>query len=343
MLWPFLFLTTLGSVAAKTAVPSTPSPSPSVSPGSVPNEQVLRAQIFLDASAFKPGVIDGSWGEFTRKALLRYEKAHGRTPGNDGADPPSQFDLPFDRSRPLLTPYQISPDDQQFIGPAPESVAARAQLKQLQYGSYLEFVAEKFHVRRDLLRALNPGYDWNQAKPGDSLTVPNIALPFSVEEAIKEKTKVEAAEKNDTLRTESDKPTQDQFEIQISVTEKVLELYQAGKLVGSYPITPGSESLPAPKGDWYVKGIVWMPTFRWDEAMLQHGERGSHAYHLPPGPNSPVGIVWMDLNHKGTGIHGTEAPETIGYTTSHGCVRLSNWDALDLGRKVLPGVHVKIR
>jgi lipoprotein-anchoring transpeptidase ErfK/SrfK len=77
--------------------------------------------------------------------------------------------------------------------------------------------------------------------------------------------------------------------------------------------------------------------------MLQHGQQSSHAYHLPPGPNNPVGIVWMDLNHKGTGIHGTEAPETIGYTTSHGCIRLSNWNALELGRKVLPGVHVTIR
>jgi lipoprotein-anchoring transpeptidase ErfK/SrfK len=86
-----------------------------------------------------------------------------------------------------------------------------------------------------------------------------------------------------------------------------------------------------------------MPTFRWDEAMLQHDKRSSNAIELPPGPNNPVGILWMELSHKGSGIHDTEAPETIGRTTSHGCIRLSNWNALDLGKKVLPGVHVTIQ
>ncbi len=86
-----------------------------------------------------------------------------------------------------------------------------------------------------------------------------------------------------------------------------------------------------------------MPAFRWDEAMLHHDERSKDFFNLPPGPNNPVGILWMELNHKGSGIHGTEVPETIGRTTSHGCIRLSNWDALDLGKKVLPGIHVTIR
>ena len=122
----------------------------------------------------------------------------------------------------------------------------------------------------------------------------------------------------------------------MSVADKILELKQNGKLVGSYPITPGSKSLPAPVGDWFVRGFSWMPTFRWDEAMLQHDERSSNAIELPPGPNNPVGILWMELSHKGSGIHGTEAPETIGRTTSHGCIRLSNWNALDLGKKSCP-------
>ncbi|MDQ6735506.1 MAG: L,D-transpeptidase, partial [Nitrospirota bacterium] len=134
-----------------------------------------------------------------------------------------------------------------------------------------------------------------------------------------------------------------QFSISVSVPEKILELKQNGKLVGSYPITPGSKSLPAPIGEWFVKGFAWMPTFRWDEAILHGTERSNDFFQLPSGPNDPVGILWMELNHKGSGIHGTEAPETIGRTTSHGCIRLSNWNALDLGKKVLPGVHVTIR
>jgi lipoprotein-anchoring transpeptidase ErfK/SrfK len=335
------FCLTIPPIAAASPNPHSASPSPS--PGATWNEQVLRVQIFLDASNFKPGAIDGRWGEFTRKALLRYDKTHGRAPQNYGDNPPAQFNLPFDSSRPSVITYRILPNDADLIGPAPESVAARAKLDRLNYGSFLELVAEKFHARRDLLRTLNPGYDWNRAQPGDAVKVPNVAEPFEVADAIKQKQNSEDAEKNGSVRTESDKPKEEQFQIRISVADKILELEQSGKLVGSYPITPGSDSLPAPKGEWFVKGIVWMPTFRWDEAMLQHGERSSHAYELPPGPNSPVGIVWMDLNHKGSGIHGTEAPETIGYTTSHGCIRLSNWNALDLGRKVLPGVHVRIR
>ena len=123
----------------------------------------------------------------------------------------------------------------------------------------------------------------------------------------------------------------------------MLELSQDGKLVGSYPITAGSESLPAPEGKWFVKGMAWMPTFRWDKAMLQKGERSDNACELPPGPNNPVGILWMQLNRDGIGFHGTDDPETIGRASSHGCIRLANWDALDLAKKVLPGVKVTIR
>ncbi len=174
------------------------------------------------------------------------------------------------------------------------------------------------------------------------MKVPNVAAPFDVQEAIDLKEKTEKAEKANELTTEDKKPPNEQFSISVSVAEKILELKQDGKLVGSYPITPGSKSLPAPIGEWFVKGFSWMPTFRWDEAILHGSERSNDFYQLPAGPNDPVGILWMELNHKGSGIHGTEVPETIGRTTSHGCIRLSNWNALGLGKKVLPGVHVTI-
>lgn len=304
---------------------------------------MLRAQIFLDGSAFKPGVIDGRWGEFTRQALARYEKAQGDSGQSYGAEAPAHFDLPLDRSKPALTSYRITPEDQEAIGPLPQSRAEEAKLERLPYESLLELVAEKFHARREFLQQINPGYEWNTAKAGDEVQVPNVAAPFDVREAIAQKDQTEQAEKEGSLKTEDKKPASERYSIEISVSQRILELKQGGTVVGSYPITPGSESLPAPKGEWFVKGFSWMPTFRWDEAMLRHGERSGNYYELPPGPNNPVGILWMELSHKGSGIHGTEAPETIGRTTSHGCIRLSNWDALDLGKKVLPGVHVTIR
>ena len=313
------------------------------SPASTPNEQILRAQLFLDASAFKPGAIDARWGEFMRKALTRYEQAQGTNGQSYGEKAPAKFDLPMDETKPLLMSYQLTPDDQKFIGALSKSHAQQAKIEQLPYENFLELVAEKFHTRRDFLQQINPGYDWTKAKPGDEVQVPNVGAPFDLQEAIDLKSTTEQAEKSDVLKTEKDKPADEQCSISVSVADKILELKCGGKLAGSYPITPGSKTLPAPIGDWFVRGFAWMPTFRWDEAMLRHDERSKDFYQLPPGPNNPVGILWMELNHKGSGIHGTEVPETIGRTTSHGCIRLSNWNALDLGKKVLPGVHVSIR
>ncbi len=329
----------LSLVAATLVAAQSPSPSPAASP----NDQILRAQLFLDGSAFKPGAIDAKWGEFMRKALTRYEKAQGKSAAHFGEKAPAQFDLPLDASQPALISYTLSPNDEKFIGSVPKSHAAQAKQESLPYESFLELVGEKFHCRRDFLKEINPGYNWEKAKPGDAVQVPNVAAPFDVQEAIDLKKQTEEAEKNNSLTTEGKKPPNEQYSLSVSVPEKIMEVHQDGKLVGSYPITPGSKSLPAPIGEWFVKGFVWMPTFRWDEAILHGSERSSDFYQLPAGPNDPVGIIWMELNHKGSGIHGTEVPETIGRTTSHGCIRLSNWNALDLGKKVLPGVHVTIR
>jgi lipoprotein-anchoring transpeptidase ErfK/SrfK len=313
------------------------------SSAAVPSEEILRAQLFLDGSAFKPGVIDGKWGEFMRKALIRYTQSQGNTEARFGEKAPAHFDLPIDPSAPALIRYEFSPDDQKFIGSVPKTHAEQAKQKSLPYESFLELVGEKFHCRGDFLKQINPGYDWNKAKPGDSIQVPNVASPFDVQDAMERKAQTEAAEKADKLKTERQKAPNEQYSLSVSVAEKILELHQNGKLVGSYPITAGSKSLPAPIGEWFIKGFVWMPTFRWDEAILHGSHRSGNFYQLPAGPNNPVGILWMELNHKGSGIHGTEVPESIGRTTSHGCIRLANWDALDLGSKVLPGVHVTIR
>ncbi|MBA3651960.1 MAG: L,D-transpeptidase, partial [Chthoniobacterales bacterium] len=266
---------------------------------------MLRAQLFLDASNYKPGAIDGRWGEFIRKALTRYEAAQERTAQNYGKKAPATFDLPFDQSNPLLISYTFSPNDQKFIGKVPGSHAEQAKTGGLPYENFLELVAEKFHARRDFLRQINPGVDWDHLQPGGQVQVPNVAAPFDVQEAIDLKNQTEQAEKADNLKTEKTKPENERVAIFIDVKEKVLELKQENKLVGSYPITPGSKSLPAPIGEWFVKGFSWMPTFRWDEAMLHHDERSKDFYQLPAGPNNPVGILWMELNHKGSGLHGT--------------------------------------
>src|SRR5436305_4797536 len=90
------------------------------------------------------------------------------------------------------------------------------------------------------------------------------------------------------------------------------------------------------------RGVAKLPTFRWDERMLKRGERSKNFHILPPGPNSPVGVVWIALNKRGIGIHGTDDPDTIGQAVSHGCIRLANWDVVRLAAKVKAGVQVSV-
>ena len=118
--------------------------------------------------------------------------------------------------------------------------------------------------------------------------------------------------------------------------------WRDGQLLASFPITPGSTTLPAPPGTWKIENMASMPYFRYDESMLEHGVRSDNFVNLPPGPNSPVGVMWMGLNKSGIGLHGTANPETIGRAASHGCIRLANWDAVKLSQMVTVGVTVHI-
>jgi hypothetical protein len=200
-----LFALLLVVVFAADGAPAAATPTPG---GAVAleNSEVLRAQLFLDGSAFKPGVIDGRWGEFTAKALGRYEQAQGHGGQSYGAEPPMHFDLPFDRSKPALTVYRITTADQKAVGSIPKSRAEQAKRDQLPYESLLELVAEKFHARREFLQQINPGYDWSKAKPGDEVQVPNVATPFDIEAVREQEKQTKQSEKAGTLKTEDRKP-----------------------------------------------------------------------------------------------------------------------------------------
>jgi lipoprotein-anchoring transpeptidase ErfK/SrfK len=113
-------------------------------------------------------------------------------------------------------------------------------------------------------------------------------------------------------------------------------------LVAAYPVTIGSAHTTSPIGEWKVRGVAKMPWFRYDKQMLQHGWRSRNFHLLSPGPNSPVGVIWIALNKRGIGLHGTNEPETIGRAASHGCVRLTNWDVVRLAQKVKADVPVSI-
>lgn len=205
-----------------------------------------------------------------------------------------------------LTNYTIAPDDAKFVGITASKPSEQARLKQLPYGSYLEFVAERFHASEAFLRKLNPGKNLDQLQPGNSLTVPNV-LPFQIEKL------------SEAFVPEN--PALVARKVFIDTKERTLEVRENGQLVAEFPITPGSKTLPAPLGTWKILGIATLPWFRHDEGVLNYGVRTENFFNLPPGPNNPVGILWMGLNKPGIGIHGTNNPETIGRAGSHGCIR----------------------
>jgi len=200
-------------------------------------------------------------------------------------------------------------------------------LKRMPYSSLLEFVAERYHAEQDFLRKLNPGMDLEKLQPGDAVRVPNVQ-PFEIEKL-----------------TEKFIPANPAFatrQIYIDTRENFLEVREGDRLVAEFPITPGSKTLPAPKGVWRILGVATLPWFRHDEGVLNHGVRTNDFYNIPPGPNNPVGVLWMGLNKPGIGIHGTNNPETIGRAGSHGCIRTANWDAARLKDIISTGNVVTI-
>lgn len=312
-----------------TTVAPSETPLPADTGGSAPAsslEEAVRLQVFLDNSGFGPGKIDGHGGEFTTKAIVSYQKAHGlKADGNAKS-------LPLSQAGSAFTEYTVTSEDGKRIGPAPKQPKEEAKLKWLPYISVLELLSEKFHTTQEFLRKLNPNLKGRSPKEGDQLKVPNVK-PFEIAQVEARRTKEEAPE----AKERSDGPWLD-----IDVGKKWLEVKDGERTVAGFPITPGSTSLPAPKGHWHVVSINFMPIFRYDKEMLLHGHRGAGGIPTPPGPNSKVGVVWMSLNKKGVGVHGTDEPDTIGRATSHGCIRLSNWDVIRVADLIQPGAKVMI-
>lgn len=277
--------------------------------------ETVRLQIFLDNHDFNPGKIDGKGGKFTTHALELYKKAH------------SIKELPLKEVSVLYTLYIITKNDMDFIGKVPKKPKGQATKKYLGYTNLAELVAERHHTDTNFLAKINPNIDVKKLKVGDVLKVPRVK-PFLIQNLQEKKV--------------SDQPDFSKRKISINTKKRLLALYEGGKVLASFPIVPGSKNLPAPRGAWKIKSITYLPWFRHDEKMLKEGNRSNKFYKIPPGPNSPVGIVWIALNKKGIGIHGTDSPETLGQATSHGCIRLSNWDAFTLSEMITKGISVQI-
>ena len=320
-------------------------------------EAATRLQVFLDRSNFGPGKLDGYYGDFTRQALALYRKSRGEPappPAGKSDGPPDMNGLDLASVDPVFLSYTVTEADLQNVGELPEEVAAKAKLKSLPYRDAAEAIAEKFHSDRDFLEKLNPGKT-AAIKPGDQLKVPNVE-PFDVTAVkdIKPGSEITPPAANDIAESESGggegddakatKPAADAPAISAKVDTEtnMVTVFDGDRIVAAYPVTIGAGQTESPVGDWKVKGIAMMPNFRHDEKMLKEGERSDDFHMLAPGPNNPVGVVWIALNKKGIGLHGTDDPDSIGRSASHGCVRLANWDVVRLAMKLKGGVPVTI-
>lgn len=317
-----------------------------------------RLQVFLDRSNFSPGKIDGRYNDLTRKALAVYRESRGE---QQQTFPPPQSKrksnvapditgLDLASVDPVFIPYTVTEADLKNIGPLPKEPTQQAKLKFLPYHDPADAIAEKFHSDIHFLEQLNPG-KLKTLKPGDQLMVPNVE-PFELASVkdIKPGSEISsqaANEMEDQPGAQAETPWEkrgatENVVVKVDTKTNILHVHAGEKLIAAYPVTVGSTQTASPIGEWKVRRITKMPTFRYDKEMLQHGKRSGNFHLLPPGPRNPVGVMWIALNKKGIGIHGTNEPGSIGHAASHGCIRLANWDVVRLATKIKSGDNVSI-
>ena len=315
-------------------LPSSPAPAPApapkaprksaepqlspANPGDVPvigrkaERTVAELQIMLDRAGVSPGVIDGHMGSNVEKALSAYNELTGdnlKTTDKAGIEAALA-----ERGGEPFVDYTITPEDAAgpYVAAIPADYGEKAQLEAMAYTSTLEMLGERFHMSEGYIKELNPGA--NFGRPGTVIKVAkpgaNVLRPVS--------------------RIIADKGR-----------EQVRAYDAAGRLVVAYPATIGSSDTPSPTGTHTVERVALNPEYTYNPKINFKQGENDKVLRIPPGPNGPVGSVWIALSKPTYGIHGTPDPSKIGKTESHGCVRLTNFDAEELAKIVAPGVTVE--
>ena len=280
-----------------------------VGPGAT-GSRVVRAQILLDRARFSPGEIDGVYGDDFGIAVKGYQENHGLKP--TGTIDTEMWRLLNADARPLLLTYMITKADERGpFHPMPTDIQEKAKMKWLGFATPEEGLGEKFHCSPKLLAELNPRKKLDTA--GLRITVPNV--------------------RTTVVRLTS--------RVVVSKSNRTVIAYGAGdKVLAQYPATIGDIHDPLPIGNWTITSVVHYPWFNYDPDLFWNPDPKQASAVLPPGPRGPVGTVWMGLSKEHYGIHGTPDPGHIRHGESAGCVRLTNWDAVDLSHMVRRGTSV---
>jgi lipoprotein-anchoring transpeptidase ErfK/SrfK len=300
-------------------------------PGSEVDGTVFHAQVLLSAAGFSTGVIDGKAGMVNDKAVKGFQEARG-LPVSGKLDQPTRAAL-LQNNRPSTVMVKLTGDDisGSYVYPFPTKPEAQAKLKYMAYRNMIEEVAERYHTTPRTLVALNG--PTALIGIGQTLRLPNV-IPKARDYASSSDDKAKAIMAK--LNVDSNQPAGDH--IVVDKSEGVLKVMdEADKLVAQFPVTTGSSHDPLPLGNWKVTTYSFLPPFHYQPDLFWDVADSKDEQRLPPGPNGPVGVAWLDLTKDHYGIHGTSAPETIGRAESHGCLRLTNWDVLRLSQMLKPG------
>jgi lipoprotein-anchoring transpeptidase ErfK/SrfK len=300
--------TPFGAIDASAQKPTTQRTHKPATKTATAKPDMLPTQVFLDRAGYSSGEIDGAGGPNTKQAIAAFERDKKTTVAEAQAA----------AAEPATITYTITTEDEAAprTENIPEDMMEKSKLKRLDYSSVLEMLAERFHASPALLKKLNPNSSF---AAGDQITVPNVVVVTAAEGKPVPNITVRVSKSNSTL-TVSD---------------------AGGATLMHAPVTSGSEHDPLPIGDWTVTAVARNPTFNYNPDLFWDAEPSHAKAKVPPGPNGPVGLVWIDISKPHYGIHGTPEPGAVGHTSSHGCVRLTNWDVLKLAAMVGKGTKVE--
>lgn len=310
---------------------------PPGTPGSEIDGTIFHAQILLGAAGFSTGVIDGKDGSSFKEAVRGFQQSRGLQVTGRLDTPTRQALLEQNRRSTgyvKLSRADISGD---YVPRIPKKYADQAELPGLKYRNMLEEVAERYHTTPEAIIALNGPKALIGI--GKTLRLPNV-IPASRD--YRGEMKPEHRAWFAKLNIDSNQPRGDYIIVDKSEGQlKVMD--GSARLVAQFPVTTGSDYDPLPLGNWKVITYAFLPPFHFQPELFWDVEDAKPEEMLPPGPNSPVGVAWLDLSKEHYGIHGTSEPQNIGKTESHGCLRLTNWDVLRLSQIMKPGFRAVFR
>ena len=327
------------ATAPQTATGAEPAWVAPGTPGSPIDGDVFHAQVLLSQAGFSGGVIDGKDGMSFKAALRGFQQSRGLDQSGklDGATRAALLE----RNRPSTVTVKLTDKDLSGIGdyvyPFPDEPEGQAKLDRMSYRNMLEEVSERYHTTPRTIVALNG--PTALIGIGQTLRLPNV-VPAARDYTgdLKEEHRALLA----GLNVDSQQPDGDY--VIVDKSEGLLKVMDENdRLVAQFPVTTGSGQDPLPLGTWKATTYAYMPPFHYQPDLFWDVKDSKDDEMLPPGPNGPVGVAWLDLTKEHYGIHGTPEPQTIGRTESHGCIRMTNWDVLRLSQIVRPGFKAVFR